>query len=316
MTVHITISPEASLLAPIDNSKNPQPIEAGDPTPQFDTVNDGPELRLGTSSFTASGWQGVFYPEGLKPADYLAHYSTQFSSVEVDSTFYGIPKPQTVRRWYEVTPTGFLFSVKVPQIITHEKSLVDCGDDLREFLKVIDELKEKRGPILFQFPYYSREVVKQPADFFARLIPFVKALPRDYQFAVEVRNKTFLVPYFLDTLREQGIALALIDHPYMPPVSELFERLDPITANFTYIRWLGDRHAIERVTKSWNKTVLEREPALSDWAKACRQILRRGVSIFAYANNHYAGHAPATIRKFEEIFEKIPDLPPPSKETT
>ena len=261
-------------------------------------------VYLGTSAFTADGWEGVFYPEGLKPADYLGHYATQFGSVEVDSTFYRSPSPSMVKRWYGVTPPGFVFAAKVPQVITHEKMLEDCGEDLAHFLRAMDELKEKLGPLLLQFPYFNKKKFAKPEDFLARLRPFIEGLPEGYKFALEIRNKNFLGPALLDMLRRKGVALALIDHPWMPPVDELFQRFDPVTADFSYIRWLGDRYGIEKLTKTWSKTIVDRRKPLSEWAKACRLILKRGVSIFAYANNHYAGHGPATVRQFEEIFEK------------
>jgi uncharacterized protein YecE (DUF72 family) len=269
-------------------------------------------MYLGTSAFSANGWRGVFYPEKLKPADFLAYYATQFDSVEIDSTFYGIPTTSTVKRWYSATPKGFLFSAKIPQVITHEKMLADCGSELKEFLNAMDNLEEKRGPLLFQFPYYNKNEIAKPQDFFDRLFPFLETLPEGYKFVVEVRNKTFLVPELSDALRQRGIALALIDHPYVPPVQSVFERFDPITADFAYIRWLGDRYEIERITKSWTKTIVDRSAELSEWARACRLILKRGVSIFAYANNHFAGHAPATIRQFEEILglpKRVPREP-------
>jgi uncharacterized protein YecE (DUF72 family) len=268
-------------------------------------MSEKAEIHLGTSAFTADGWEGTFYPAGLKPADYLAHYATQFGSVEVDSTFYRIPAPAIVKRWHSVTPKGFIFAAKVPQTITHEKVLKEAADELKQFLGVMDLLEEKLGPLLFQFPYFNKKAFAHPEEFLARLIPFLDTLPEGYRFAVEVRNKNFLTPEYVEALRERHIALALIDHPWMPPVAELFQRFDPITADFTYIRWLGDRYGIEKKTKVWDKVIVDRTRALSEWAKACKLILRRGVSIFAYANNHYAGHGPATVRKFEEIFEKI-----------
>src|SRR5258707_14521627 len=82
-------------------------------------------ILLGTSSFTATGWQGSFYPKGMKPSGYLAFYAEHFHTVEVDSTFYACPTARTVENWNARTPEGFVFSVKVPQIITHEKVLVD-----------------------------------------------------------------------------------------------------------------------------------------------------------------------------------------------
>jgi uncharacterized protein YecE (DUF72 family) len=262
-------------------------------------------IHLGTSAFTADGWDGTFYPAGLKPADYLGYYATQFGTVEVDSTFYRIPSASMVKRWHSVTPKGFIFAAKVPQIITHEKVLKEAADELKQFLGVMDLLGEKLGPLLFQFPYFNKKAFAKPEEFLARLIPFLDTLPKGYRFAVEIRNKNFLVPEYVEALRSRHIALALIDHPWMPFVSELFQKIDPITADFTYIRWLGDRYGIEKVTKVWDKVVVDRTRALSEWAKACKLILRKGVNIFAYANNHYAGHGPATIRQFEEIFGKM-----------
>ena len=263
------------------------------------------EIHLGTSSFTAIGWEGAFYPAGLKPIDYLGYYATQFGSVEVDSTFYRIPSPQMVKRWHAVTPKDFVFAAKVPQTITHEKVMEDAGEELKQFLGVMDLLGEKLGPLVFQFPYFNKNTFAKPEEFVERLLPFLDTLPAGYKFAVEIRNKNFLTPAYADALRQRKLAMVLIDHPWMPFASELFQRFDPITTDFTYIRWLGDRYAIEKVTKTWDKVVVDRGRALSEWAKACKIVLRRGTTIFAYANNHFAGHAPATIRQFEEIFGKI-----------
>ena len=103
-------------------------------------------IRIGTSAFTAAGWPGSFYPEGLKPAEYLTYYAQHFDTVEVDSTFYRIPPISTVRGWSAKTPLGFLFAAKVPQTITHEKVLLDCDAELKNFLATMDILGEKLGP--------------------------------------------------------------------------------------------------------------------------------------------------------------------------
>jgi len=87
-------------------------------------------MLLGTSSFTASGWAGSFYPKGMRPADYLSFYAEHFPAVEVDSTFYACPSVQTVRNWAARTPEGFTFAVKIPQAISHEKVLVGCDAEL------------------------------------------------------------------------------------------------------------------------------------------------------------------------------------------
>ena len=90
----------------------------------------------------------------------------------------------------------------------------------------------------------------------------------------------------------------------MPRPAELFEKFDPITADFTYIRWLGDRKGIERLTKVWDKTVIDRTAEMQEWVKYCHLIQRRGITIFGYANNHYAGHGPATVATFLDLWGK------------
>ena len=116
-----------------------------------------PGILLGTSAFTASGWEGSFYPKGMRSADYLAFYATQFATVEVDSTFYGCPSTRTVSNWAARTPEDFTFCVKIPQVITHDKALVDCNPEFEEFVKTMDILGPKLGPIMFQFPKFDRK---------------------------------------------------------------------------------------------------------------------------------------------------------------
>lgn len=261
-------------------------------------------LRVGTSAFTAAGWEGTFYPQGLKPRDYITHYATQFDTVEVDATFYRIPAPSTVRGWYERTPAGFLFALKAPQVITHEKVLEGAEADLKQFLAVADLLGEKLGPILFQFPYFNRQAFARPEDFLSRLVPFLEKLPRGRRFAVEVRNKNWLAEPLAAALRKRGVALALLDHPWLPRPAELFTRLNPVTASFTYVRWLGDRKGIEERTKTWDKPIVNRRRELAEWVDVLGKLSRQRVEIFGYANNHFAGHAPATVRQFLELWNK------------
>ena len=90
-----------------------------------------PGLWLGTSAFTANGWQGSFYPPGMQTRDYLSYYATQFKTVEIDSTYYATPSASTVSNWYQRTPPDFVFAAKVPQVVSHQKALKDsqaeCG---------------------------------------------------------------------------------------------------------------------------------------------------------------------------------------------
>ena len=268
------------------------------------STNREPLLRIGTSAFTASGWEGSFYPAGLAQKDFLSYYAMQFDAVEVDSTFYRIPSVSMVKNWYARTPAGFLFALKAPQEITHERVLLDAEDVLAAFLRATDALEEKRGPILLQFPYFNRKAFADAAAFLTRLRPFLEQLPPGPRFSVEVRNKNWLGQELYDLLRKHRVALALIDHPWMPRPQEWFARGDALTADFTYVRWLGDRKGIEEKTTTWNEPIVDRKKELLEWVEACRALLKRKIKIFAFANNHYAGHGPATVRLFLQLLEK------------
>lgn len=255
----------------------------------------------------------MFYPKGMRSADYLAFYAEHFYTVEVDSTFYGCPSPRTVNNWAARTPEGFLFSVKVPRAITHEKVLADCNAELEQFLDTMSILGPKLGPIVFQFPFFNRSIFRDRHEFLDRLVPFLANLPEGHRFAIEMRNRDWLNAEFADLLRDHRVALVLQDRSFMPSPAEL--KFDPITADWTYIRWLGDRKSIEEQTTTWNKTVVDRTTELSSWVDFCYQMRKRGVTVFAYANNHYAGHAPATIEQFGKLWQEkgLPEMSRPAR---
>jgi len=261
-------------------------------------------IYIGTSAFTAAGWEGTFYPLGTKPADFLNYYATKFNSVEVDSTFYRAPSKSTVQGWEKKTPKGFVFAAKVPQSVTHEKVLVDCDAEFKQFVETMELLGVKLRPFLLQFGYFNKKAFLGVNDFLARLRPFLKKLPKGHKFAVEIRNKNWLVPQFVESLRERGVALTLIDQSWMPRPAEWFEKFDPITADFTYVRWLGDRKGIEEQTKTWDKVIVDRHAELTEWADILGKVHKRKIQIFAYANNHYAGFGPATVEMFQGLWRR------------
>ncbi len=239
----------------------------------------------------------------MKPADYLTFYATKFDTVELDNTFYRTPALSVVKGWNAKTPPGIVFAAKVPSVITHDKVLVDCESDLKQFLTVMDALGDKLGPLLFQFGYFNKSAFMSSVDFLARLRPFLKKLPRDRQFTVEIRNKAWLNADFANILRENNVALALIDQSWVPRPWEMKETFDMITSDFTYIRWLGDRKGIEAKTKTWDKVIVNRTRELEEWAKIVRKVHERKIKVFAFANNHYAGYGPATIELFRNLIK-------------
>jgi uncharacterized protein YecE (DUF72 family) len=259
-------------------------------------------IHIGTCTFTASGWGGAFYPKGMKSTDYLNFYSERFDTVEIDSTFYGCPVAKTVANWNDKTPTGFIFSVKVPQAITHEKILSDCREEFETFIQTMELLGDKLGPIVFQFPHFDKWQIKDGHAFTDRLLPFLKTLPREHRFAVEIRNRKWLDEEFTEILRSFNVALVLQDIHTMPEPSKM--SFDPITADFSYVRLLGNRKQIEMTTMVWEKVVEDNTEKVSEWVRYCQQIQLRGVKQYVYANNHYEGFGPGTVEKFKELWKK------------
>jgi len=269
-------------------------------------------VRFGTSSFSEPSWVGPFYPPKTRPSDYLRLYAKKYDTVEIDSTYYAIPTQQTVQTWAGKTPDGFLFTAKFPRSIVHggqdakpDPSVIlvpEITYPLRDqFLASMASLGPKQGPLLLQFPYFSRDAMPHAKTFFNRLEHFLGDLPKDRRYAVEVRNRAWLTDSFADLLRAHNVALTLVDQAWMPHADEVEQRFDPITTDFTYIRLMGERKEIEAITTTWNKEVIDRGDRLNRWAEFIGRIVERKVNVFVFVNNHYAGHAPATLDRLREM---------------
>jgi uncharacterized protein YecE (DUF72 family) len=243
------------------------------------------DLYLGTSGWSYADWEGTLYPEALPSASRLAEYVKRFATVEIDSTFYGTPRRSTVQNWREVAPDGFLFAAKFPKEITHEQKLVDAEAEAQSFLHTMAELGDRLGPLLLQLPP-SFEV-----EGMGVLEDFLERLPEGFRFAVEVRHRSWLGSDLPEMLGERGAALTLIDYPSMP-------RMEEATADFSYIRWLGDRREFPEGHTHLEK---ERDEDLLWWSDLVGRFLEEGRTVFAYANNHYQNHSPSTLDRFLEI---------------
>jgi len=234
-------------------------------------------LHVGTIGWSYGFWKGSFYPEGLASKDFLAFYAKHFGTVEVDSTFYRIPRRQSVMDWKEQTPEGFLFSLKFPQVITHVKMLKDCEEETSVFLERAELLGEKLGVLLLQFPYnFGTEHVPLLRD-------FLQTLPKTHRYAMEVRNRKLLNHDFYSVLRDHNAALAWADSPFMPQISEL-------TSDFIYVRWVGDRR---RVKGTLGKIEMDRTAQINAWAEKLKPFLEEGAEVFGYFSKYYSGYSPS-----------------------
>lgn len=242
------------------------------------------KLYLGTQGFAFDDWVGPFYPEGTPKSAYLEEYAKQFCTVEIDSTFYAIPRRSVIEGWRERTPDGFRFSAKFPQSITHEQKLDGAQGDAEAFVAAMQGLGDKLAVLTLQFAYDFGP------EHLGRLDSFLRQLPPGPRYAVEVRNRRWLTPEFGEMLSTHRAALVLQDLYYMP-------RMDWITADFTVVRWLGRRSDIQQ----FDRLQIDRTKELTAWAERVRKFLEEGIDLYGYFNNHFAGHSPASLRQFEAL---------------
>lgn len=252
-------------------------------------------LWIGTSGWSYPSWVGPFYPPGMAPKDFLRAYADHFRAVEVDSSFYRLPARRMVELWATATPAGFLLCPKVPRVITHDKRLQGCEREIEQTLETLGGLGDKLGPLIFQFEYTFE------GSALGTLARFLPALPRGFRYAMEVRHRSWLHAAFYDLLRELGVALVLHDLHYMP-------KLRVATADFVVLRLIGRRQDIPG--DDFSRIRFDRDPQLRFWAGVIREHLQHGRRVFAFANNHYQGHAPATARRLQDFISE-PGRPEP-----
>jgi uncharacterized protein YecE (DUF72 family) len=257
-------------------------------------------VRVGTCGWSYKEWSGVFYPPDLDAHDFLSAYAERYPVVEVDSTFYRIPSRKMVEAWYARTPEHFGFSLKVPQVITHEKLLLDCRAEVGSFLTAARALGQKLLCCLLQFGYFNQRVLAGLDAFLERLEPFLEGWPKDVPLAVEVRNKNWMTRKLTDCLRGYGAVLAVTDQAWMPSPLTVVGKLDAVTGPFAYVRLLGDRAAVDALTPTLDHLVVDRSEQLRADADAVRR-LRERVPVLVFVNNHFAGYAPATIQQLLEM---------------
>ena len=250
-------------------------------------VNKPGTVQLGTQGFAFDDWVGPFYPPGTPKTRYLEEYARHFSTVEIDSTFYGEPRPAVVQGWAERTPPGFLFSAKFPRAITHEAKLEGAQTAAAKFVETLQSLGPKLGVLTLQFAYDFGP------EHFGRLEKFLGELPPHVRYAVEIRNRAWLKPDLGEMLSNHQVALVLQDLFYMP-------RMNWITADFTVVRWLGRRSDIER----YDRIQIDRRRPLQAWAERVATFVDQGIDLYGYFNNHFAGHSPASVRQFADLLEE------------
>ena len=241
---------------------------------------------LGTMGFSYKDWSGPFYPADLAAGKYLQYYGRYFNAVEVDSTFYGTPRRETIQRWKAVTPDNFRFCLKTPREITHDFKLsgAQAFDSMLNFLEAASLLEDKLGAILLQFaPSYQIDQMETLDHFLARL-------PDRYRYAVEFRHQSWFQADTVECLKDYGISWASTEYPNLPEHTNFF-------TDHIYIRWIGRHGRFQKHTQEQ----LDMAPSLQNWKTRFHDTLTENQVIFGFFNNDYAGFAPATCNKFKEL---------------
>ena len=254
-----------------------------------DDTSDGPRrpapIRIGAQGLNYDAWLGGFYPSGTRATDFLSVYARAFDTVEVDSTFYAIPPERTIEGGVRRTPDEFVFALKLPQSITHERRLRDSEDETALFIERARGLGRKLGPILMQLgPDFT--IHELPA-----LTGYLAGWPPEVALAVEFRHPSWVARDVHATLAEHGVSLALSDGPWIPR-DTLLKLAEHPTADFFYIRWMGPDRAIT----DHSRVQVDRSREIEGWATAMRAMAASGRAVWAYSSNYYAGHAPQTAR--------------------
>src|SRR5436190_3911052 len=236
-------------------------------------------VRLGCSGWSYDHWREPVYG-GAPPRTWLRRYAERFDTVEINSTFYRLPKPSAVAAWVEQTPDGFCFAVKVSRYVTHIRRLVDAGRGLERLLARIGPLVDsgRLGPLLWQLPATFRRDESRLAD-------ALTELPGEFRHCIEFRHPSWFAADVMEMLRERDVALVVGDHPERP-----FQTTTP-TAGWSYVRF-HHGHRGRRGNYS------DRE--LESWSRRIRAWARQG-DVYAYFNNDWEAFAVKNAERLERM---------------
>jgi len=235
---------------------------------------------IGTSGWFYEHWWGRFYPEGLKKQDFLKYYTKYFNTVELNSSFYHLPKETTVEGWHKKVPKDFIYAPKASRVITHYQKLADSKESLNLFLSRVKILKEKLGPVLYQLPPYLKKDTKL-------LKNFIKLLPKKLRHTIEFRNTTWLQKDVFKILKDNNIAFCIISLPKFPIVLET-------TADFTYLRLHGEEG-------KYSSSYTNRQ--LKGWSKNIKNFLKQKLDIYVYFNNDANAYAVNNALQLKKLIK-------------
>lgn len=238
-------------------------------------------FRVGTSGWSYNHWKGPFYPKGLKSGDYLAYYAKHFDCVELNSSFYHLPKKETVSHWKKTVPEDFMFCPKLSRYITHIKKLNDSGQPLKDFLEVFKSIRKQMGPVLVQLPQVVKFTNPHTEEFFKLLRKYWSL-----EFAIEARDKSWMTDEALSFIKDKEMVWVIADWGNGYPAKE------EVLADTVYLRFHGPK---EEYASKYS------EGQLKSWAKKTEKWLSQGKDVWAFFNNDGYGYAVKNAKTFKKM---------------
>jgi uncharacterized protein YecE (DUF72 family) len=242
-------------------------------------------IHIGTSGWSYKHWRDRFYPEKTAPRDYLAFYARHFHTTEVNTSFYHLPKPETIKHWVSVVEKTFLFCPKISRYITHIKKLNDPEETLPKFFDLFEPIKKHLGPILIQLPPSLSFDAERATEFYRALKKY-----KGYHFALEARHESWFVKESITLLKKQGIAFVIAESGNRRPYIEV------VTDQNIYLRLHGpsgyDSSYPDKILRTFARKV-------ADWKK-------EGHTVWIFFNNDGKAHAVFNAQKLIEMTERIP----------
>ena len=276
-------------------------------------------FNIGTCSWTYDSWVGLIYSE-KKKENYLGEYSKYYSTVEIDQWFWSLfpnnkvklPNSKVVADYAKSVPGNFKFSIKVPNSVTltHYYSRAKNSplkknpyflstEIFSEFLERLSPMQNNLGPLIFQFEYLNKKKMPSQQLFMEKITDFLNACPKDYSYAIEVRNPNFLNKDYFEFLSTHGLHHVFLQGYYMPSIFEIYNKYKFFLNYLVVIRLHGpNRKGIEKETSNkWNEIVSPKDDELTGVSQMVLELNRRDIAVYVNINNHYEGSAPKTIEK-------------------
>lgn len=237
------------------------------------------EIRIGTSGYSYKHWRGRYYPEDLKPSEWLRYYLKDFDTVELNNTFYHLPTEDAFDNWRKATPHDFLFAVKGSRFLTHMVKLKDAQRGLVNFMPRAERLRWKLGPVLWQLPPKWNVNVE-------RLEEFLSLLPKKHRYTFELRNPTWMTDQVYDVLHKYNAAFCIYELAGYQSALE-------ITADWTYVRLHGPTQFKYQGSYS--------DKQLAAWAKRIEEWSKKLKAIYVYFDNDDSAFAVKNALKLKEL---------------